>query len=407
MMPFIPYGKQSILDADIRAVLETLQADYLTQGPAISKFEEAIAEFVDSRFAVAVANGTAGLHLACLALGIEEGSAVFVPAITFAATANAVLYCGGTPVFVDIDPKTHNMCPQSLEAAIEAAKARKLRPHAVVPVHFAGLPCGMSEISNIARIHNMAVIEDACHALGAEYSSGDSTRQIRVGGAVHSSMVVFSFHPVKHVCTGEGGAITTNDPRLAKKLRMLRSHGITKDPVDFIEQELAFDSEDGEPNAWYQEMQLLGYNYRLTDIQATLGLSQLKSLPASLKSRRRAAAFYSEGLSGIPHLSLPECGSLETVHAFHLYPIRLDYASIGKSRNQIMQALKDAGIGTQVHYVPVFWHSFYATHKYLWIKVPTPNAEEFYQRELSIPMYGSLMQDDLIRVVHSIRKVVC
>ncbi len=402
MTNFIPYGRQDITDDDIAAVVQTLRSDFLTQGPAVEEFESTFGAYLGAKNVVAVSNGTAGLHIAYLAAGVGKGDAVIVPAITFAATANAVLYCGGTPVFADIDSFSGGISIDSAERAISLAKSKGLRPKVIAPVHFAGRPCDLGAIFQLALKHNLMVIEDACHAFGAEFRLNSSKPFQKIGSSDVTSMAVFSFHPVKHVTTGEGGAVTTSDPKLAKKLYMLRSHGITKDSSAYLNKDR---SQNG-LNSWYHEMQLLGLNYRLCDIQAALGSSQVKRAEANIKRRRDIASIYSAELSGIKYLTLPTLDSDVCRHSFHLYPIRIDFKSLGSDRSTFMNKLKELGVGSQVHYIPVNWHPYYEANKDLWFADETPEAAKFYESELSIPMYHSLTGAEQTRVIAALRHLL-
>lgn len=390
-MSFIPYGRQSITDEDIAAVVAILRSDYLTQGPAVEAFEQSLAEYLGARHAVAVSNGTAALHLAGLVLGLKPGDAVIVPALTFAATANAVLYCGATPIFADVDPKTLTICPSSVERALGLASARGLRVAAVYPVHFAGLPADLAALGELARVHEFAIVEDACHALGAEYRLRPEDEFRRIGSGRASIMQCWSFHPVKHVATGEGGAITTDDSSLAAKLLRLRTHGITKDAALFRRKPAGSDP-------WYHEMQDLGFNYRFCDIQAALGTSQMLKLPASIIRRRAIAGSYRRGLEGIPCLQLPPGDTERGRHAYHLFATQLDFKALKTTRAAVMTALAREKIGTQVHYIPVYQHPFYQQNQSIWLKDDCRETEAYYERALSIPMYPGMSDSDVERV---------
>ena len=380
-LEFIPYSKQWIYNDDIQAVLDVLRSDRLTQGPAIREFEERFAEYCGSKYAVAVSSGTAGLHLSCIALGISSGDKVITSPMTFAASANCALYVGAAPVFTDIDPGTVCMNPKKLDEYLDNDPAAKTK--AVIPVHFAGLPCDMEAISEIAEKNRLKIIEDACHALGAVYPSGE-----KVGSCKYSDMTVFSFHPVKHITTGEGGMITTNDPALYKKLLRLRSHGITKNPEDFTGTELS------QPAEYYHEMQELGFNYRITDIQCALGSSQLRKADAFLRGRAEIADFYNNALKCLEdHLILPYNSS---GHAWHLYVIRLKNVN----RDIAFRRLKESGIGVQVHYIPVYFHPYYQEMGFK--KGLCPAAEDYFEKAISLPLYPSMDRQDMERVVNEV-----
>ncbi len=377
----IPYGKQWIDDDDIQAVLDVLRSDRLTQGPAIREFEERFSEYCGSKYAVAVSSGTAGLHLACIALEIGSGDKVITSPMTFAASANCALYVGAAPVFTDIDPDTVCIDPQKLNEYLDNDPVAKTK--AVIPVHFAGLPCDMETISEIAEKNRLKIIEDACHALGAVYPSGE-----KVGSCKYADMTVFSFHPVKHITTGEGGMITTNDPELYKKLLRLRSHGITKSPEDFTSTELS------QPAEYYHEMQELGFNYRITDIQCALGSSQLRKADTFLRKRAVIADFYNNTLKCLEdHLILPHNSS---GHAWHLYVVRLKNVN----RDIAFRRLKESGIGVQVHYIPVYFHPYYQEMGFK--KGLCPAAEDYFEKAISLPLYPSMDRQDMERVVNEV-----
>ena len=402
----LSYGRQCITEADIDAVVAVLRGDYLTQGPTIGHFEAAFSRYIGSSHAIAVANGTAALHLACSALGLGKGDGAIVPATTFAATSNAVLYGGATPVFADVDPLSGNLSLKSLEAAYVLATERGLTVKAVLPVHFAGLPCDMGEIWGFARDHNISVIEDACHSLGAEYRCRVADDFAKVGSSPLSTMTVFSFHPVKHITTGEGGLITTEDKVLSERLQRLRSHGITKDPEQYIAKDRAYDGDTGALNPWYHEMQELGFNYRLCDIQAALGLSQIARIGEFVSRRRELASLYRKHLGNHRWLEIPPAEAALQRHSYHLFPVLIDFKSLGKSRRQVMTELGDAGVGTQVHYMPVQRHPYYEQNRSRWLSTPIPNADKFYEAELSIPMYPSMTDNDAMKVVDALASVL-
>jgi UDP-4-amino-4,6-dideoxy-N-acetyl-beta-L-altrosamine transaminase len=394
--PFLNYGRQDIDEADIRAVVDTLRGDYLTQGPAVAAFEKAICQYTGASYAVAVANGTGALHIACLALGLGAGDAVIVPAITFAATSNSVLYAGATPFFADIDPETNCISVTSAEAAIQLAVAKGLEVKAIFPVHFAGLPCQLKPIMQLAEKHGLAVVEDACHAIGARYRTDESQEWSHVG-TFPNHIGIFSFHPVKHITTGEGGCLVTDNPNIARKLMMLRTHGITKDSGDFINQDLALDRTrtDGDQlNPWYHEMQMLGFNYRMCDMQAALGVSQMRRIDQFIERRRQIADVYRKSLSDLDHVTLPAADTETERHSYHLFHIKVDFPMTGGSRRELMLALREKGVGTQVHYLPVPMHPYYAENPQLWLATPIPHAMDYYQKTLSIPMFQSMTDDD-------------
>ncbi|MRG93437.1 UDP-4-amino-4,6-dideoxy-N-acetyl-beta-L-altrosamine transaminase [Polyangium spumosum] len=382
MSAFLPYGRQSIDDDDVAAVVRALRSDWLTQGPEVDAFEAELARITSARFAVAFSNGTTALHAACAALGLGPGDEVITTPMTFTASANCARYVGATPVLVDVEPKAATLDPSCLEAAI-GPKTRM-----IIPVHYAGQPARMEEIGALAKRHGLAVLEDAAHALGA--TQGGSP----IGSCVFSDMAMFSFHPVKHVTTGEGGAITTNDEKLRDALRLFRSHGITKDPTRL---------RNPSPGPWYQEQILLGHNFRLTDIQAALGRSQLGKLERFVTRRREIAARY-DALFGPAH-GVEPLGRLDgTEHAFHLYVVRIDFAGFGKTRAEVMTRLRERGIGTQVHYVPVHLHPSYADRG--WKPGSFPVTEAFYAEVLSLPMFPDMQDADVDRVASTLVEVL-
>lgn len=369
---FIPYGKHCIEDDDIKAVSDALQRDYIATGPGIAEFEEAFAQYVGAKYAVALSSGTAALHACCYAIDIKAGDEVITTPITFAASANCVLYCGGTPVFADIDPLTYNISPEEIEKHITS------RTKAIIPVHFTGQPCDMDSIRDIARKHNLYIIEDAAHATGAEYHG------MKIGSI--SDMTIFSFHPVKHMTTCEGGMVTTDNEELYNKIKSFRAYCITKDP------ELLEDKLDG---PWHYEMQGLGYNYRISDVMCALGMSQLKKVDNFIKRRREIADRYNEEMKEFNHIVLPyqaEGG----YNSWHLYVIQI---KDGK-RREAYHKLKEAGIGVDVHYLPVYKHPYYQKHGYKDVKCA--NAEQLYDRVLSIPIYYKLTDEQQTYVIQQI-----
>jgi UDP-4-amino-4,6-dideoxy-N-acetyl-beta-L-altrosamine transaminase len=380
-LPFLPYGRQSIDQDDIDAVTRVLQSDFLTTGPEIAAFEQELCEYTGAKYAVAVANGTAALHLAVLALELPTGSIGITSPNTFVATSNALIYAGHTPHFVDIDPKSYVMDPDIL-----AEVMKDVETMVVLPVHFAGHTAGVEDVSRIARSHEAFVIEDAAHSIGGRYLDGT-----RVGSCSHSDMTTFSFHPVKTMTTGEGGAITTNDPELYRRLMTLRTHGITRDPAQLTQQ----------PGPWYYEMQMLGFNYRMTDFQAALGRSQFKKLDGFVKRRRELVARYNEAFADIPWITIPwEEPDRET--AWHLYVLQLDWDVIGMDRPTVMARLREQGIGTQVLYIPVPDQPYYK-EQYRYPDSAFSNAKSYYENALAIPLYPAMKDGDQERVVEAIR----
>jgi UDP-4-amino-4,6-dideoxy-N-acetyl-beta-L-altrosamine transaminase len=370
---YIPYGRQSINEDDIQAVVDVLHSDYVTTGPKIAEFEQAVAKYTGAKYAVAIANGTAALHAACYAAGITEGDEVITTPITFAASSNCVLYCGGTPVFADIKKDTYNIDPEDIRRKITD------KTKAIIAVHYTGQPCEMDEIHQIAKEHNLIVIEDAAHALGADYKGR------RIGSI--SDMTTFSFHPVKHITTGEGGMITTNDEKMYQRLVLFRGHGITRD-------QKLMTADEG---AWYYQQLDLGYNYRITDIQCALGVSQMKRLDKFVEKRRMLAERYDQAFQGCDSLITPAQAS-GCHNSYHLYVIQVPK----ESRKQIFDALRAAGIGVNVHYIPVYKHPYYQQHGY--DTVCCPNAEEFYSREISLPLYPDLTLEQQDYVIEMVKK---
>lgn len=385
---FLPYGRQGIDDDDIAAVVEVLRGDFLTTGPAVDAFEQAFAARVGAPHAVACANGTAALHMACMALGLGAGDAVIVPAVTFLATASAPALVGAEVVFADVDADTGLMTPDSLRDALGRAKGR---PRAVFPVHLAGQCVDLDAIAALAAEADLTVVEDACHAVGAAVSGAP------VGACAHGGMACFSFHPVKTMTTGEGGMVTTADAALADRLRLARNHGMTRAAGDFTEAAQAF-AADGAVNPWYYEMHAPALNYRLTDIQAALGRSQLGRLDRFVTARRALVAAYESALAPLAPVVRPMARSPHGEPAWHLFVALIDFAVAGIDRATLMRRLAAAGIGTQVHYLPVnrqpYWRARGATR--------LPGADAYYDRCLSLPLFPSMTPDDVSRVVRAL-----
>ena len=378
MTEFIPYGRQSIDDDDIRAVADVLRSDFITQGPKVEEFENALASYCTAKYAVVLSSGTSALHAAYFAAGLRAGDEIITSPMTFVATANAALYLGAKPVFVDIEPDTGNINVALIEKAITE------KTKAVVPVHYAGHPADMDGISDIAQKHGLSVIEDACHALGAGYKGK------KIGSI--SDMTVFSFHPLKHITTGEGGAVLTNDRECYEKLVMFRTHGITKEVSRL---------ENASHGDWYYEMQLLGYNFRMTDIQAALGTSQLNKLEGFVKRRRRIADLYSDSFKGNGWFDVPVARDY-AASSWHLYPIRLKDNCVEK-KAEIFSKLKEKGLGVQVHYIPVYWQPYYRDAGFE--KGMCFASEDFYQREISIPVYPAMTDENVAYVMQIIFEV--
>ena len=366
----ITYGKQSINQDDIDAVSEVLASDFLTQGPKVKEFESNLSDYVGAKFAKTVSNGTAALHLAYLALGIKENDIVWTAPITFVSTANAAIYCGAKVDFVDIDPRTFNLSISCLKEKLSLAKKDNKLPKLVVPIHFAGQSCEMKEIWELSQEYGFKIIEDACHALGGDYLDK------KIGSCEYSDAAVFSFHPVKMITTGEGGAIVTNDKNINEKISILMTHGITKDTDLFI------NDSDGD---WYYEQQELGFNYRLTDIQAALGVSQLKRLDYFVQKRRELANYY---LENIKTVNLP-FQHPDTNSSWHLFVIQ------SNDRDSIYENMKKNGISPQVHYIPVVSHPFHKQNELM-------NSKNFYKCCLSIPIFVDLTRENQLQVIDSL-----
>lgn len=387
MSNFIPYGRQNINQQDIDAVVEVLQSDWLTQGPAIERFEQAVADYCGVKYAVAVSNATAALHIACLAAELETGDILWTSPNTFVASANCGLYCGAEVDFVDIDPHTYNLSIEALEQKLIQAEREGKLPKVVVPVHLAGQSCEMEKIGALSRKYGFTVLEDASHAIGAKYQ-GNS-----VGNCQFSDMAVFSFHPVKIITTGEGGMVVTNRSDLYEKLIRLRTHGITRNP----------DLMQGESHGlWYYQQLELGFNYRMTDIQAALGASQMQRLDEFVSRRRFLAARYNELLQDFP-LVLP-WQNPDTESSWHLYIIRLQLDRIAKTHSQVFAELRQAGIGVNLHYIPVHTQPYY--QKLGFNMGDFPESEKYYQEAISLPMYYGLSDENQERVVAVLRDML-
>ncbi len=389
----IPYGKHHIDEDDIQAVVNVLKSGTLTQGPAIEAFERAVANYVGAKYAIALSSGTAALHLAAMIAGVEPGQTLITSPITFVASANASIYAGGQVAFADIDPATLNMSPLALESAINANPSVR----AIVPVHFAGLPCDMAAIKVLADKASATVIEDAAHALGATYPDGK-----RVGCCVHSHMTVFSFHPVKAIAAGEGGMITTNDEAAFRRLLRLRSHGINKQD-DLLQCPQDGDNTKGLRNPWYYEMQEIGFHYRITDLQCGLALSQFKKLEKFLERRRYIVRRYDAAFSTMRYCRPGQTTGRDR-SGHHLYVLRIDFDSINQTRGDLMRALKARGIGSQVHYIPVPAQPFYRRMGHR--PDQYPNAWSYYQQALSIPLYYELSDAQQDQVIQAIGELV-
>lgn len=371
----IPYGRQDVTQADIDAVIAVLRSDFLTQGPAVPRFERAIADYCGAAHAVAANSATSSLHVACLALGLGAGDLAWTSPISFVASANCALYCGAEVDFVDIDARTGNMSPLALEAKLEQAAASGRLPKVVIPVHLCGQPCDMAAIGALAQRYGFRVIEDASHAVGARY------RDESVGNCRHSDITVFSFHPVKIITTAEGGMATTQDPALAERMELFRSHGITRDASRMTH------APDG---PWYYQQIELGYNYRLTELQAALGLSQAARIDAYVARRHEIARAYDSALAGMP-LTLP-WQLPGTYSGLHLYVVRLQLDRIGRTHREVFEGLRAKGVGVNLHYIPIHrqpYHARRARHA-----VDCPEADRYYAEAISLPMFPTLTRED-------------
>ncbi|MBW3843040.1 UDP-4-amino-4,6-dideoxy-N-acetyl-beta-L-altrosamine transaminase [Aeromonas hydrophila] len=378
----IPYGRQSVSDADIEAVVAVLKSDYLTQGQAVPAFEQGLANYCQVPHVVTCSNGTTALHLACTVLELGAKDTVWVSAVSFVASANCVRYCDANVDFVDVEPATGNLDVVALDKKLQQAVLTHTLPKALIAVHLAGQPCDLEEIGVLCRQYGIVLIEDACHALGAHYQGSP------IGSCLHSDMTVFSFHPVKPITTAEGGAVTTRDQRLAAKLRLYRSHGITRDP-----QALLMPS----PGEWYYEQQLLGFNYRLTDIQAALGLSQLSRLDQFIAQRCELARRYDELLSPLPVQPLQQSNNRQS--GYHLYVIQV------AERDQVFARMRAAGIGVNVHYIPIPAQPYYRGLGH--DPAAYPGAQAYYQRAISLPLFPALTHSEQQQVVDALEQALC
>ena len=383
----IPYGRQEITEQDIEAVVAVLKSDFLTQGPMVPRFEQAVATHVGARHALAVNSATSALHIACLALGLGEGDWLWTTPVTFVASANCGLYCGAQVDFVDIDPVTYNLCPVALQAKLEVAEREGRLPKVVVAVHLCGQPCDMAAIHALGQRYGFRTIEDASHAIGGKYKGG------YVGNGAFSDITVFSFHPVKIITTAEGGMALTNDDELAQRMALLRSHGITRDA------ELMTQAPDG---PWYYQQVDLGFNYRMTELQAALGVSQMERLDQFVARRHQLARRYDELLSGLPLLTPWQ--HPDSYSGLHLYVIRLRLDQVQASHRQVFESLREQGIGVNLHYIPVHTQPYY---KQMGFKTGDfPQAEQYYAEAISLPMFQTMTDAQQDRVVNVLEEVL-
>lgn len=396
--PFLPYGRQLIEDDDVAAVAEALRADFLTTGPTVDAFERAFAEQVGAAHAVACNSGTAALHLAAMALDLGPGDWLVVPSLTFLATANAARYVGADVQFADVDPDTGLLTGETFAAALDQARRAGRRVRAVSPVHLAGRVAPLADIAGIAKADDLPIVEDACHALGTTYEGATA----RVGDGRYGTLATFSFHPVKTIAVGEGGMITTNDGDLASRMRISRSHGMVREPQHMRDRDAAFDS-DGTPRSWYYEMHEFGFNYRLTDVLCALGISQLRKLDRFTARRRELTRLYDEALKPLAPLVRPVPPVAGCDPALHLYAVLIAFDDIGMSRQQLMARLREHGVGTQVHYIPVHRQPYYRN---LYGDLALPGADAYYGRELSLPLFPAMSDADVARVVDILSRIV-
>jgi len=387
----IPYGKHHIDEEDIKSVVKVLKSDNLTQGPLISTFESEISKYVGAKYSVVITSCTAGLHLASIISNMKKGKKLLTSPITFVATANSSLFCGAETIFADIDSSTINISIGSIKKVI-----LKNKVHAIAPVHFGGLPCDVKKIKEIADKVGAIIYEDAAHAFGASFSDGS-----KVGSCKYSDMTVFSFHPVKSIATGEGGAITTNDKKIYEKLIRLRNHGLEKKQENFQLKNNFFANNLNDP--WYYEMQELGYNYRITDIQCALGLSQLKKIDKFIKRRRELAKKYDLAFENLKNCE-PAQKNMRDLSSNHLYVLKINFTKLGKTRADLMKEFKSAEIITQVHYIPVISHPYFKKKKYK--DSNFPNCYNYYNSALSIPLFYDLTDKQQSYVIDQVKKLI-
>jgi UDP-4-amino-4,6-dideoxy-N-acetyl-beta-L-altrosamine transaminase len=390
---YIPYGKQEINDDDISAVIDVLKSDFLTQGPVVPKFENAVTEYCQVKYGIAVNSATSALHIACLALDVGQGDLVWTSATTFVASSNCALYCGAEVDFVDIDRDTFNIHVSKLEQKLTLAKEIGKLPKVLIVVHMCGQPCDMEKIHNLSTLYNFKIIEDAAHAIGSSYKG------FKTGGCQFSDITTFSFHPVKIVTTAEGGMAVTNNKDLANKMRLLRSHGITRDESEMVKEPIG---------VWYYEQIMLGFNYRMTELQAALGLSQMTRLDEYVAQRNALAENYNNVLANLP-IEIPSIASSRE-SSFHLYVIRLKLDEITLSHSDVFSKLRSAGIGVNLHYMPVYLQPYYQKLAFSggkFIKGYCSEAESYAGDAISIPLYPSLTSEDQVRIADELKGLLC
>jgi len=376
----IPYGRQEIDSEDVEAVLKTLRSDWLTQGPTVPEFEQLIGSYCEAKHAIATNSATSALHIACLALGVKKGDKVWTSPVSFVASANCALYCGADVDFVDVNPITYNLCPELLEKKLIQAKKSGDLPRVLIPVHLAGQSCDMAKIYELSQRYSFRIIEDASHAIGGQY------KESLIGGCRFSDITVFSFHPVKIITTGEGGMVLTNSKKLADKVRLLRSHGIIKD------QSLMQGPIDG---PWYYEQTSLGYNFRMTDLQASLGISQSKRLDSIIERRRSIASKYDRELEALPLITPAQ--SLDCLSSWHLYIVKLKLSEISRTKKEVFESMREKGIGVNLHYIPIYRHPYYRS---LGLSDKDfPNSAEYYREAMTIPIYPNMTEEQQASVI--------
>lgn len=383
----IPYGRQSISEEDIQAVVDVLRSDFLTQGPLVAQFEAAVCNYTGADYAVAVNSGTSALHLACIVLGLGPGDILWTSPITFVASANCALYCGADVDFIDIDAQTYNISPKALEEKLKWAEKAGCLPKIIVPVHMCGSSCDMEAIAALSKQYGFYIIEDACHAIGGRYQDK------LIGNCHYSDITIFSFHPVKNITTGEGGMATTNQTLLAEKMTLLRSHGITRDT-----EKMTQESE----GPWYYQQVELGYNYRMTDFQAAMGMSQLNRLDEFVEQRHKVARQYDILLNDLPVVT--PCKQPDNYSAYHLYVIRLELNKINKTHRQVFEYLYETGLGVNLHYMPVYRQPYYQNYNFS--SEDFPSAELYYAEAISLPMFPGLSANNLNFVKQTLKEAL-